>query len=196
MAEHHGAELLVTRETWLRLYGDIDVNYGLRFQSGPQAPTAPVHGDRYGLTDIRYEPRELIRGSQHPPPTVEGYNRALAETIDLAAGNAVGWLLSDNKVTLGQTFDKINAAGRLYLMQAPVRAGVFDYPGALAKIGQRTMQLDEFLTAIPLVGQEFAAQYQARAGETWTASWKSEIAVELRADIRRRVAAAIAQLVG
>jgi hypothetical protein len=188
------ADQLVTEAVWRLLYADIDTNYGLRYHPGP-APTAEVTGDRYGLTDERYDPT-MYRPKKYPEPTIDDYNRALAATIDLAVGNALSWLASDNKLTLRKTFDKIRAAGQLFLMTAPRRASRDDYGDAFASIGKRSMAVSEFLKRMPVVTPLDYEEYRLRLDEGWDASWKDAIIARLKAEVRQRVADGITLMVG
>jgi hypothetical protein len=188
------AEPLITEAVWRRLYADVDTNYGLRYHPGP-APTAAVSGDRYGLTDERYDPT-AFRPKKYPAPAIDDYNAALAATVDLAVGNALSWLALDNNLTLRRTFDKIRAGGQLYLMKAPGRAARDDYGDAFASIGKRSMAVAEFLTRIPVVTPLDYEEYRLGLDQGWEASWKDAIIPHLKAGNRQRVADGITLMVG
>ena len=180
----------ITEEEHRKLYESCSSGsgyLGLRFQRGKGLPTDEIKGDQYGLQDERYQPNKV---------NAEKYTLHLNDTIKLAVGESGGWFVSDNQLTLGQTFDKVRDLGQLAIMDSPIACWRKDYKTNFASVGKRSIKPEDFRLRIPLINAWDYDKFKSRLDEKWDKSWWDQIWPYIVGGITKRVADAITLTVG
>lgn len=177
----------VTDEEHKALYNPYGKPLGLRFQPGKGLPKEEISGDQYGLQDDRYGPDKV---------DAKEYTKRLNQTIESAVGKQRGWFVSDNKLTLGQTFDKVRAQGQLSIMASPFRGWRKDYGEVFGSVGKRPIAPKDFMIRIPLINVWDYDKYKHRLDEPYQESWNTEIWPDIVHNLKSRVYDAVTLALG
>lgn len=183
----NGVVQRITDKEHGKLYHPYSQPLGLRFQPGEGLPKETVKGDQYGLQDERYDPKNV---------DAEKYTFHLNQTVESAVGKMGGWFVSDNGMTLKETFDRVRSLGQVAIMKSPIRAWRQDYGTVFGSVGKQEIKPEDFMIRIPLINVWDYEKYKSRWGEKWQKSWYEEIWPDIVANIKTRVADAFTLALG